>query len=337
MTTARFIVLLIMAALIWWLTGLDKGWDGHSKRSHHFTRALRTLGVVFCVWLMQVGGPIMLLSAPLTIALLLRSSISEIFSGGFMRMIDPASYDKRELDLKRSQRHRDNLAWLIHHGKREQAIKLCEELRKSGELDEATLASTLEFLGVQQDWTKHTSPLNRAQQLRSAGKFPEAEQALKSMLQKNPADEGAVMVLIRLYAQDLRQPSRAQEVLRNFERQPAASRAHVEFARRSIEEWSRGKTPPVAPALAHPLPETVEAMIAVRAFGSAIAKLEEQVAAAPGKMSLRLKLAEVHAVHCANLPRAEKILRQAAAEIPGTKELVEARLKEWRESLSQRK
>jgi hypothetical protein len=83
MSTVIAIVLAVVALVVWWLTGFDKSWDGHSKRGRHFTRAVRTVAVVFCVWLVLVGNFIVLLFAPLAIALLLRGSISEIFCRRF--------------------------------------------------------------------------------------------------------------------------------------------------------------------------------------------------------------------------------------------------------------
>ena len=235
MTLITFIALTAVGAFVWWLTGRDKSYGGESKQGRHFTRMLRTLTVVFLAWLMSVGGVVVLLFAPMAIALVLRSSISEIFAGGFLRLLDPAFYDGRELDLKRPQRHRDNLAWLIHHGKREEAIKLCEELKQSGELDETTLADALEFLGVKQNRAAPERPLNRAARLRVEGKFSEAESLLKSLLAKNPADTGAALLLMRLYAGDLRQPSRAAEVLRVLETQK-----HVERAQIAVQSERRG-------------------------------------------------------------------------------------------------
>jgi hypothetical protein len=53
----------------------------------------------------------------------------------------------------------------------------------------------------------------------------------------------------------------------------------------------------------------------------------------PQDFELRLKLAEVHAVHCKNFQRAEKIIFQLAAGSdfnPQQIESARAKLKEWR-------
>ena len=339
MTLINITVLLVVAIVTWGLTGLDKNYAGESKRGHRVTRMLRTVAVIFLVWLMMVGGVIVLLFAPIAIALVLRSSLSEIFTHGFIRLIDPSFYDGRALDLKRSQRHRDNIAYLIHHGKRDEAIKLCEELKQSGELDETTLADALEFLGVNQNRTAPERPLNRAARLRAEGKFSEAEPLLKSLLAQNPADTGAAMLLMRLYAGDLRQPSRAAEVLRALEKRPHIEQAQIEFARRSLDEWSRSQSRREF-ASTPPVPESVDELLAQRHFGSAIERLEASIRATPEDFELRLKLAEIFAQHCDDLTGAGKVIRQLEATPAFSAEqkmLAADKLKEWREARGKRK
>ena len=72
--------------------------------------------------------------------------------------------------------------------------------------------------------------MNEAARLRAAGNFTGAEQKLQALLVKNPADADAAMLLMRLYAQDLRQPAKAKEVLLALEKQPRVAVAHIDFA-----------------------------------------------------------------------------------------------------------
>src|SRR5882724_2315262 len=133
-------ILAVIGAIVWWLTGIDKTVSGESKRGRYFTRTIRCVLVLFAVmvmlWVTEGGGGysggVLLLIFPMLIALLLRSSISELFTHGFIRMADPSLYDDRELDLKKAQRYQDTIAHMIHHGHRDAAIKLCEDLKKSG-------------------------------------------------------------------------------------------------------------------------------------------------------------------------------------------------------------
>ena len=333
-------VLTIVALLVWWLTGHDKNVSGESKRDRHLSRAVRSVAVVFLVaLLLWFPGVLTLLIAPISIALVLRSSISEIFTHGLLGFLDPSLHDSREIDLKQGQRYQDAIAHLIHTGRKEEAVKLCEELKKSGELDEAMLADALEFLGVKQERAALERPLNHAARLRAEGKISEAEALLKSLLAKNPADTGAALLLLRLYAGDLRQPSRAAEVLRTLEKQPHVERAQIEFARRSLDEWSRAKPAKVA-AAATPVPESVDELLAQRQFGSAIERLKKDIQAQPGDFNLRLKLAEIFALHCDDLTGAAKIIQRLEAGGFFTAEqlaVAAGKLKEWREARGQRK
>ena len=347
MILLNIIVLVVVALGAWWLTGIDKNVSGESKRDRYFFRAVRCVIVLFLVavllWVAEQpaspGGVLMLLIVPTSIALMLRSSIAEFFTHGFLRFLDPSLHDDRELDLNQTQRYRDTIAHLIHNGRKDEAIKLCEELKESGAVDIVTLETTLEFLGVKQERAALERPLNRADRLRTAGKFSEAAALLKSLLVKNPADTGAALLLMRLYAGDLRQPGRAAEVLRALEKQPHVERAQIEFARRSLDEWSRMK-PGKIQAAPLPLPESVDELLAQRHFGSAIERLEENIRTPPGDFELRLKLAEIFARHCDDWSGAGKVIRQLEAEkVFSAEQLAVAagKLKEWREARGPRK
>lgn len=332
-------VLTLVAGGAWWLTGLDKTPGGESKRTHYFFRTIRCIAILWLagvlLWFMEdpnggYGGVLLLLIIPPSLALLLRSSIAEVLAQGFLRFVDPTLHDARPLDPGKSRRYQDTIAHLIQNGRRDEAVKLCEELKQSGEVDIVTLEHTLEFLGVKQERTQKLKPLGEAARLREQGKFTEAEQLLKSLLLKNPSDADAAMMLMRLYAGDLRQAGRAHEVLRALEKQPHIVASHIEFARRSIDEWSRAKPEKTNP-VAQPQAESVEELLSQKFFGSAIELLEEKITAHPQDFELRLKLAGVHAVHCNNFQRAQKIISQMEVNFsPQQVELAQAKLKEWR-------
>jgi thioredoxin-like negative regulator of GroEL len=138
------------------------------------------------------------------------------------------------------------------------------------------------------------------------------------------------MMLMRLFAQDLRQPAKAHEILRQLAKQPHVAASHLEFARRSIDEWSRLQPERTeAPAQ----PESVDELLAQGFFGTAVDLLEEKIKAQPQDFELRLKLAEVHAVRCKNFQQAEKIIRQLEADPhfnPQQTGSARLKLKEWR-------
>jgi hypothetical protein len=140
----------------------------------------------------------------------------------------------------------------------------------------------------------------------------------------------------------------------------------VEFARRSIPEWTvsgRGGTgvPPVesgvppdsararidqatlgaarttspqaSPTAAPFDPATLDQLLAAGSLGSAVELLEREIKQRPMDWKLQLNLAEVYAVHCGDMTRAEKIVNRLEQQ-PGFgadhTTYVRAKLEEWR-------
>lgn len=333
-------VLSALALGTWWLTGFDKTAGGESRRGEILGRACRCLVVVLlsgaCLWVVEsphlsYGDIPILIIIPTAIAVVLRSSISEIFAHVFLRLVDPELQGSREFDPKKARRYQDAIAHLIHNGQREQAIKLCEELKVTGEVDILTLENTLEYLGVKQGGSTAVPPLVQADRLRKAGKFAEAEQVLRSLLAADRTDAGAGVMLIRLYAEDLRQPERAHALLEALEKVPHVSRDHLEFARRSIAEWSQA--PPAPPSAAPAAVKSVDELVAQGSFGLAVERLEDLILAQPGDLELQFKLAQVHAQHCHNRLLAAKILQQIIQNPQAPREQIaraQRQFDEWR-------
>jgi tetratricopeptide (TPR) repeat protein len=339
MTFLNLGIMALVATGVWWLTGVDKTAGGESKQTHYVSRLIRCVAILclvgVCLWLLEERNLglaaiplLMILSGAL--ALLLRSSFAEVLTHGFLRLVDPNLHDDRPLDFGKSRRYMDTIAHLIQNGRRTEAIKLCEELKTSGEVNLATLEMTLEFLGVKPERTQLPKPLAEADRLRAQGKFADAEKLLNALLKKDPEDLAAAMMLVRLYAQDLRQPGRAHEILRRLEKQPHVLAAHVEFARRSIEEWSRPKPEPMVPAAPT---ESIDELLAQGFYGTAIERLEPKTTAQPSDFSAWLKLAEAYGRYAGNLHRADKIVRRMEADpafSPEQKQLAKTKLEEWR-------
>jgi predicted Zn-dependent protease len=174
--------------------------------------------------------------------------------------------------------------------------------------------------------------LVEAYRLRSQGKLNEAEAMLNSLLAENPAHVDAALMLMRLYAEDMRRSDKAYEVLRSLERQPHIPSAHIEFARRSINEWSHPRAKKV---VVEAQPEALDEMLAKGYFGTAIEVLEQKIKEQPSNFDLWLKLAETHGQHCGNRKRAEKIIQQMEANSAFSPEQIQfarTKLKEWREA-----
>lgn len=329
--------LALVAGGAWWLTGYDSHLADDGRRSDFWRRFLRVIVTLLLVEAMIVMPPTVIVFGVL-VGVIWAGCLSELFSRWFRRFLDPGFHDDRPFDPGKARRYQDAISHLIHNGHRDEAIKLCEELKQSGELDIVTLENTLEFLGVKQNRTHVSRPLAKIRQLRLEGKFTAAEQRLKAMLAENPNHLEAAMLLVRLYAEDLRRPSQAHEVLHALEKQPHVSAAHVEFARRSIHEWSRPRPVPIETA-APPAAESIDELLAQGFFGSAIERLEAQVKTQPQDFEPRLKLAEVFAVNCKDLQRAEKIIRQldtAAGFSPLQIESARTKLADWRSAANHR-
>jgi lipopolysaccharide biosynthesis regulator YciM len=75
--------------------------------------------------------------------------------------------------------------------------------------------------------------------------------------------------------------------------------------------------------------------LAQRYLGTAVEVLEQKTGEQPQDFDLWLKFAEVYAVHCGNVNRAEKIIQRVIANPDFSAEQIQfakARLKEWREA-----
>jgi hypothetical protein len=329
--------LALATCFFWWLSGFDSKLTSENGVADFIRRGVRCGVTLVLVEISFVnlwryiedhdpaaGFAYMVAAMPLVI--IWCSCLSHMGAHAFGWLID--SEDKRPFDPRREGRVLDGIAALIRKGRKEEAIRLCESLKDTDEVSAATLAFTLEHLGVPQKDAKMTKPLAEADRLRSQGKFSEAEVVLHSVLFKNPRDMEAAMMLMRLYAQDMHQPMSAMLVLRTLEAQPRMAADHLDFARRSIEEWSN---PQPEPSVELPPAGSVDELLAQGFIGTASEMLEEQVKAQPRDFDLQMKLLEVQAVHGKNFPLAEKMVRRMEKTFsPEQVEFAAARLKEWR-------
>jgi tetratricopeptide (TPR) repeat protein len=336
------IILFVLASLaLWWLSGFDPRVTGENRKADLIRRAARCVTTVILLWIffgpnaVRVGYafiPLILIVPPL-LGVLWAGCLAELFARGFHRLVDHP--DNREYDPNQSARDLDRVAGLLKSGRHEEAAHLCEALKKSGDANVLVLETMLARAGVRQEGFKKSKPLVEAHRLRSEGKFDEAETVLKSLLAENPSNVDAALLLMRLYAQDLRRSDKAAEVLRSLESQPHIPSAHLEYARRSINEWGQRKSAPATAAV----PESVDELLACGYLGTAIEILERKIKEQPKDFDLWLKLAEAHGLHSGNFQRAGKIVQQIESNRGFSAEQIQiakARLKEWREAKPQR-
>jgi tetratricopeptide (TPR) repeat protein len=327
--------LAFVGLAFWWLSGYDAKVTGGDKMQDLIRRAARCGITLLLLGLLLVlpGAlsvmPLLLLIGGM-LALVWAGCIAELFARWFHHLVDPA--DEREIDPDKGLRDLDMIASLVKNGRREEAVQLSRKLRESGDVSVLVLETRLEHLGIKLESVQKPRPLTDAYHLRMQGRFQEAESILKPLLAEDPRNVDAAMMLMRIYAQDLRQPQKAVEILEALEKQPHVSPNHVEFARRSIDEWSQGKPKPEkvdAP------PESIDEMLAQGYLGTVIEILEQKIEEQPGDFDLWIKLAEVHALHCGNIHRAEKIVRQIETSPGFTPEQAQnarTKLGEWRKA-----
>ena len=338
MPVLNIILLLAAAAIAWWLSGFDSRVTGENKKADLIRRGIRC-GVTILLLAILVSLPYSIASAPPMfliaglMAIIWAGCLTELGARCFHRLVDPE--DKREFDPHQSTHNLDLVASLLKNGRHEEAAQLCERLKKSGDANILVLETMLARSGIQFDSGRIPKPLVEAHQLRSEGKFTEAETVLKSLLLENPSNVDAALMLMRLYVRDLHRSDKAAEILRALEKQPHIPSAHLEYARRSIVEWGQRKSAPAAEVL----PESVDGLLACGYLGTAIEILERKIKEQPKDFDLWLKLTEAHGLHSGNLQRAEKIAQQIEANRDFSAEqiqLAKARLEEWREAKPQR-
>ncbi len=333
MIILNIILLTVAAAIAWWLSGFDSRVTGENKKADLTRRILRCVVSFVLAWIFFSEPSILgILILPVSIGLLWSNPLSELFSHGFRRLID--SDDRGEFDANESARHLDMVASLLKSGRHEEAAQLCATLKESGDANILVLETLLARSGIQFENDRKPKPLTEAYHLRSQGKFDEAAALLNSLLAENPSNVDAALMLMRLYAQDLKRSDKAAEILRALEKQPHIPPGHIDYAQRSIHDWGRKKSAPEVVVL----PESVDELIACGYLGTAIEVLERKIKERPQDFDSRLKLAEAHGLHSGNIQRAEKIVEKmegankfSAEQI----EVVRTKLKEWREAKPQ--
>jgi thioredoxin-like negative regulator of GroEL len=327
------LVLTVMAAT-WWLSAFDTRLSGDDTGRDYLRRGLRCgftwllLAVLLLLPASTAMVPVVAFIGAL-LALTWGWCLAEFFSRG-LYILTGAIGSNREFDPHEHTRGLDQLAALLRDGKRDEALQLAEALKATGDANVLAVETLLERAGIPQESSKKLTPLAQADRLHLQGKFGESETILKSLLAQNPSDVDAALMLMRIYAQDLRRSDKAMEVLRVLERQPHVSASHLVYASRSIHEWGRPKAAPKGEVL----PESVDELIAAGYLGTAVEMVERETKEHPENFDAQLKLAEIHAVNSDDIQRAEKIIESIEANRAFSAEQVgraKARLAEWRE------
>jgi tetratricopeptide (TPR) repeat protein len=332
--TLNIILLPVAASIAWWVSGFDPKLAGKDRVDSFFIRTFRCGLTLFLAFIFfDLPGAISTFAETMltvaTMALIWCGCLTELFALAFSRIVDPE--DKRTFDPGKNLRDLDFIAELVKKGRKKQAIRLCRELKESGDANAYAVETLLEHLGVEQRGVSKIKPLTKAYLLRSQGKFKSAKNILISLLAKNPSDADAALMLIQIYARDMHRPGKAEKILQNLKKQPGVPPLQIESAERYIREWAgSGDKLKLTPASSS---KSVDELLNSGYLGRAIEMLEQKTAAQPGNFELWIKFAEVQAVYCGNVHRADKIVQQiesnsgfSAKQIQAAK----AKLQEWR-------
>jgi hypothetical protein len=197
----------------------------------------------------------------------------------------------------------------------------------------------------------------RVESLRQQGNYAKAERELIGILRQNPQDMHAYTVLVELYARDLRDCRRAEQVIEELASRPFADSAAmdtVEQLRRLLNLWlSSDEEKPSASArnlirLGEPaatpqheedsVPEVLSPLtrrlVSEHRFGTAVEDLERQLKWQPDDLDLLLALMKVQMVYCNNLAVGERIFTRIEASpniSPAQKTETKASFIAWRE------
>lgn len=339
------------AALSWWLSGYDTRLTGQDRAADVLRRAIRT-GVTVLLTAAGFTSPWILIAVSAVIAVIWAGCLSEFFARGFHSLVDPE--DKRPIDPKQTARDLDELAALVKSGRHDEAIEWCKKLRESGEASPLAMEAVLFQLYCRMfagDGIHASPPLAEAQRLWAQGNPGEAASSLESLLQKEPDNLRAVFLLMRIYAQDLKRPDKADALLLALGQRMPVPPGFAEYAGRSVQEWSGMATPQEKPTegieslllgrgyskspdqTADLSKATVEELLAGGHLATAVERLEGQIKEQPENLNLWLKLAEAHAVYCCNLSLAGKIIGRIESNPAFTQEqrqLAKSKLKKWR-------
>ena len=326
----------------WWLSRYDSRIIGDSRWPDMLKRFLRcafTAGtaelIYWCFWRYSHRGEAAYGLVPIPIILVLAflwsGAVGELVSRGFGKLFD--SDGRRAFDPGKGEAGLRQLSELINEGRREEAEKLSEKLKKSGDTNIIVLEAMMQHLGVDDRHVDQEKSVATARKLQAEGRFGEAARVLASLLKVHPGHAEASILLIRIYGQDLGQSGRAAEVFETLRRQPGVSPGMIEFARNLMAEAERPR-PGIAQELAQDVKgQSVDELIARKRFGSAIEVLKATLQQRPDDFDLWLKLAEVNGRHCGSMQQVENIIKLLEGDPrfqPGQVQTLRVKLEEWR-------
>lgn len=136
MILVRVILLALAIWAAWWLSGFDARVTGENKPRDLERRITRCgvtailLGIFFGAGPVGIGFIPYIIIIPTLLGVLWAGCLAELLSRGVRQLVD--SDDPREYDPNESTRNHDRMADLLRSGRRAEAVRLYQELKKSG-------------------------------------------------------------------------------------------------------------------------------------------------------------------------------------------------------------
>ena len=352
------VILILSAGLTWWLSGYDSQVTGENHVADIKRRTVRCVVTLIVLALGVSGsmgggrfGGFVSIATVLPLALMWTGCLSELLSRGVHSLID--SPDPREVDKQHLTRELDRLAALVQQGRNHEAIELCAKLRESAEGSALALEAMLSRV-YDEMFAEHFLPtcprLLEARALFEEGCFEEAESKLNQVLNQEPGNLAAAVLLMRLYVQELRRPGKAHALLQSLERRCELPPGFADYSRQRIGRWltPRSKVAETTEGIESLLVESkhvntqtssavwpeasVEGLLSSGHLGTAIEILEKQSKERPEDFDCWFKLAEAYGFYCCNISRAKEIVRKIEAKGTFTAEQVrqaKANLQQW--------
>jgi tetratricopeptide (TPR) repeat protein len=150
----------------------------------------------------------------------------------------------------------------VHLSKWRTAIRIIQRLQRSSAFTESekTFASShlrglaatqgyqldLQALRLNHRSASRPKPLVQVTRLRKQGQFAKAKALLQTMLQADPDNLAAGVMLVRVYVQDLHRRDKAEQIIDVLERRPFTPHSVIDFLRNSLDEWAAFPTATIA-------------------------------------------------------------------------------------------
>jgi tetratricopeptide (TPR) repeat protein len=337
------IVVAVLIAGAWWLSGYDSRVTGENKMEDFVRRVIRCAITALLV-LVATLNPYFAIFMFVALAILWASCVAEFFTHRIHNIVDP--HDDRKFDPKEVERELDKLGQLVRHGRNAEVLELCKKMEESGEASHLAIEATLHRAYKETVDSIDASPLlGDVRRLNEQGKFVAAESRLKQMLATQPANWAAMLLLMRIYVKDLAQPDKALAYLHPDDNQRHLPEAFRDYARRSIAQWADeaanhqgdGQRDAVAQVKAGASePEvSVDELLRSNQLATAVERLEKELSEQPKNFDRWLKLAEAYAVYCADLNRAGKIIQKMENTMAFTAEEIQrakSQLRDWQKA-----